>query len=300
MIKEKIESALKIKDISSLVINEDFYKSNDKDSKGQKKEKKRFIYELIPNDNYGKVQKKVFSADPEIKLIEQYGITEILRNDKFPLQEKVKNFDIQYEEKITLYKELKNDNNNFNERYHKFYKDGEPVDFVPFKNKHQMEDKMKLFEKEIFAEILKAYEFKNKKIPDILKKNIFEYSPLLVSLEELKEFYKTDERLEDAELQKEIKKMLKIYNAIRTHTKIGKSLFTDYKQDDFILERMKNNDKEKKDVTKKNKEMIKYNTKIQNFIERQTEKLKEILDEKELLNRFKEIRKRSKLLFFSF
>jgi len=286
-----------MKDINSLVINEDFYKNKEnKDEKNEKKEKKRFVYELIPNDNYEK-NKKSFFKDSESNLIEKHGIEEILKNDKFPLQEKVKNFDIQYEEQISLYKEMKNENNNFNQKYHRFYKDGEPVDFVPFKNQHVKEDCVKVLQKEVFKEILIAYEQKNQKIPDILKKNIFEHSPLLVTLTDLKEFFKTEERLEDPQLLKEVRKMLKIYNYLKKNTKIGKSLFTDYNENDFILEKMKDENKEMKDFLKKNKEVFVYNKKIQSYIDRQTDKLKEILDEKEMLLKFKELRNNSKLFF---
>ncbi len=290
MVKEKIESALKLNDVNSLVIDKDFYKSKEKNK--EKKGRKKFVYELIPHDNYEK-NKKNFKKDSESNLIEKYGIKDILNNNKYPLQEKVKNFDIQYEDKIFQYKEIKDENNKFNERYNKYYKEGEHVDFIPFKNQLNNDEGISVLQKEVFKDILISYEKKNMKIPDILNKNIFEYSPLLVPLEEIENFFRIEERLEDPNLIKEVRKMLKIYNFLKNNTNIGNSLY-EYKENDFYLEGIKVENKENIQYLKKNKDLIKYKIKIQNFIDRQTDKLKEILDEKEMLMKFKEIRQNSK------
>jgi len=87
---------------------------------------------------------------------------------------------------------------------------------------------------------------------------------------------------------------------MKNNTKIGNSLYTNYKENEFYLDRPKVDNKESTQYLKKNNDLIKYNMKIQNFIDRQTDKLKEILDEKEMLMKFKEIRHSSKLIFHNY
>jgi len=272
---------LKIKKAKNIYVNEEFYKSKDEYTGGQKNNnKKNFIYELIPSDNYEKNNKKTFSVNPEINLIDKLKIEEILKDSKIPLQEKVKNFDIQYESKIEDYRNLKNENCHFHEKFHKFYKNGDLVEFEPFKAKNENFDQMQKFlEKKIFDEIISAYEKKNYKIPDVIRKNIFEISPMLVDLKRIKTFYKLPERLDDEKFKKDIKKMIKMNSTINNCGLSNVIDNTDYNEKDFIL---KNNNHNHKDhlveLKLKTFEELKSNLKFKEYIEIQAEELKIILN----------------------
>jgi len=254
--------------------------------KNKNTNKKNFIYELIPSDNYEKNKKKTFSNNPEINLIDRLKIEDILKNNRIPLQEKVKNFDIQFESKIDEYKSLNRENLNFNEKFRKFYRNGELVDFEPFKNKNENIDQLqKLTEKRVFDEIISAYEKKNYKIPEITKKNLFEISPMLVNLNSLKDYYKFPERLENEIFLKDIKRMIQMKIAIDNTGKSNTKEIIEDITKEFDLKNNKINHKYILDNMRlTNDEEIKKNMKFKEYIELKAEELKKILSKNVFMN----------------
>lgn len=283
IMKEKLENALKPKKSNSSIVNEDYYKSKETWTNSRKPSSKQaFVYELIPTDNYEKNNKKTFSVNPEKNLIDTFKIEEILRNTSIPLQEKVKNFDIQFEDKIEEFRSLRNENFYFAQQFTKFYRNGEYVDFEPFKNRAENADEIqKVLEKKIFDEVITAYERKNYKIPEFVRKNIFEISPMLVDLKKIKEFFNVPERLRNPNLLKDVKKMLHVNTLIKSGGLVNLKEFAEFCEEDFELEEdnKKLTDKELvRGLKEKNKEELKGNVKLNDYVEMQAEQLKKILE----------------------
>lgn len=279
---------------SPLIINEEYYKTNeDFTSKGgggaggANSTKSKFVYELIPMDNFEKNNKKLFASKGEVNLIENYRIEEILKNEKIPIQEKVKNFDIHYENKMDDFRTLKLENEHFNAQFQKFYKNGEIVEFEPFKSKNETKDEInKILERKIFDEIILAYENKNYKIPDFIKKNIFEHSPLLIDLSHIREFYNIPKRLEDPKFLKGIKKMMNINSFLSFANNVNLQKFAMFCESDFELHSQQPGDLKNAELQKIKQESesnTRSNVKLKEYVKLQAEKLENILSENKFL-----------------
>jgi len=266
------------------LINEEYYKLKGELTGNQNK--KQFVYELIPSDNYEKNNKKTFSVNPEINLIDTLKIEEILKDNRIPIQEKVKNFDIQFETNIEEFRTVKNENTYFLQQFQKFYNNGDLVEFEPFKtNNPQVNQIQKMMDKQIFDEIILAYEKKNYKVPDFVKKNLFEISPMLVDLKSMKDYYNVQQRLEEPNLICDIQKMITMSNILGS--KGNMKNFIPYTENDFTLNNVAKGN-QFADLKLSNFESIKNNSKFKKFVEIQAEQLKKILNTNEFLNSIKE------------
>jgi hypothetical protein len=277
VIKEMLENALRIKQTKPQLVSENYYKS--KGNKSGKQKNKNFVYELIPSDNYEKNNKKTFSLNPEKNLIEIMKIEKILKDEHIPLQEKVKNFDIHFETKIEEFRTLKGENCHFNHQFHKFYRNGEYVEFEPFKAKNDnVQEIQNVLGKKIFDQIILAYEKKNYKIPDIIQKNIFEITPMLVDLNKIKEYYKIPKRLEDAGFLEDIKRMIAINSSVNSEGRASFKEFIDYCESDFLLKNNEHKNKEENELKQKNKMENSKNLQLKGYVQNQAGELKKILD----------------------
>ncbi len=182
------------------------------------------------------------------------------------------------------YRSFNYDNKNFIKQFQKFYRNGELIQFEPFKSDNAViREIQKMMEKQVFNEIISSYEVKNYKIPDFVKNNLFQISPQLVHLNEIRQFYNVSERLENHEFFKDIIKLINLYAHINLSDKSNLKNIEEFSEKDFTLNK-KSPYNELNEIMDKNIKYLKNNKLFKEYTESKAEKLKIILNSNDFIN----------------